>query len=966
MAAKLKKRALAEYQSQVEQPEQDKPKPNKKLKLLIPPQRTDSTSSSTTSRRLSTATSSCFGDISPALESLIQQLVILTPSILQVSLSTNEVNELIKKVTNFLRKSDVEEGQIRSQLFLSLANIVLSYPDAKIDLNDEWLEVGQEVDDKSKASMLCLLEEWMKSGRYLQESLYPSILKMLKAQLCNGNHQVKIGALKVLGAGTHILSSKDRSLATTIMIIINRHTTNHDPRVRKAAFGALLSVHNHGLKLDSGTYQDLCKALNDDYEGVRMIGLKLVQVMALSYPEEQVPDESGAVQRLIDDAFGKICYAVQDLSVQVRELSVKLIGTLDKVSPSFIEQTLDKKLMSNMRVKKSAHERQAQIVASGQWSSGKNWADDAPREELDADSVNLMAMGACGAFIHGLEDEFLAVRSASIDSLTALSIKHPKMAASALDFLVDMFNDEIEGVRLKAIEALTAIADHISLQAHQLETILWALDDFSIIVREKLHEMLQASSISTKDGLQNVVNKLLENLKRYPQDRRSILLTCKKLGSTHAELVLPLVTQLLEIHPFFDTAEPDIEDPAYLCILVLVFNAANHCPTLGPLLDEHTKRHYHFLEDTYPHLLPSKKSKKTDNNNDDINDANTTKFAKQIMHNVETSTKMKNEARIKVLTRSCLDLDRLSSIEPTLKDAAIFASLFLKSQILMLKCLSGRFWNNGAHILMQCQQSSILSGHINELFKLCLQLEFKFTHLKPNYVRRLKLMKLKIRALHLVFLMKATNKSALNSTEIFLKELEILQQNENQDQVLQDSPFLKDLIQSLAEDQSQRKAGNLVKILQPLLSKHPIKSLPFDESIRMSHATIYEPSGNNETPLKYTAGMILAVPVDCELFNVKNHHQVRIAILTPDQKIMLVSPKSTDFIIKSDGTKRLLTNALVSHQVWSEALHVEMQIVLDVKASTSSSSQRNNFDNLITLSDPIKVYVLPKAAKRGI
>ena len=125
-----------------------------------------------------------------------------------------------------------------------------------------------------------------------------------------------------------------------------------------------------------------------------------------------------------------------------------------------------------------------------------------------------MAMGACGAFIHGLEDEFLAVRSASIDSLTALSIKHPKLASQALDFLVDMFNDEIEAVRLKAIEALTLIADHISLQAHQLETILWALDDFSIIVREKLHEMLQASSISTKDGLQNVVNKLLENLKR--------------------------------------------------------------------------------------------------------------------------------------------------------------------------------------------------------------------------------------------------------------------------------------------------------------------------------------------------------------------------------------------------------------------------------------------------------------------
>jgi hypothetical protein len=147
--------------------------------------------------------------------------------------------------------------------------------------------------------------------------------------------------------------------------------------------------------------------------------------------------------------------------------------------------------MSNMRSKKSAHERQAQMVASGEWSSGVKWADDAPREEVDANEVNLMAFGACGAFIHGLEDEFLAVRSAAIDSLTALSIQNPKLANLALDFLVDMFNDEIEAVRLKAIESLTKIADHITLQAHQLETILWALDDFSIIVREKLHEMLQ-------------------------------------------------------------------------------------------------------------------------------------------------------------------------------------------------------------------------------------------------------------------------------------------------------------------------------------------------------------------------------------------------------------------------------------------------------------------------------------------
>ena len=122
-----------------------------------------------------------------------------------------------------------------------------------------------------------------------------------------------------------------------------------------------------------------------------------------------------------------------------------------------------------------------------------------------------------------------------------------------------------------------------------------ALDDFSMVVREKLHNMLQASTIATKDGLQNVIAKLLENIKRYPQDKRSILMTFKSLGVKHSDLTLPLVTQLLEIHPFFDTAEPDVEDPCYLCILVLVFNAAQQSPTIKPLLDHHTKRHFNYL-----------------------------------------------------------------------------------------------------------------------------------------------------------------------------------------------------------------------------------------------------------------------------------------------------------------------------------------------------------------------------------
>ena len=53
------------------------------------------------------------------------------------------------------------------------------------------------------------------------------------------------------------------------------------------------------------------------------------------------------------------------------------------------------------------HERSKAMVESGEWSSGKRWADDAPKEQVSANAVNIISNGACGAFVHGLEDEFL-------------------------------------------------------------------------------------------------------------------------------------------------------------------------------------------------------------------------------------------------------------------------------------------------------------------------------------------------------------------------------------------------------------------------------------------------------------------------------------------------------------------------------------------------------------------------------
>lgn len=62
-----------------------------------------------------------------------------------------------------------------------------------------------------------------------------------------------------------------------------------------------------------------------------------------------IPDSDTEIN-LIDAAFGRICSALCDLSMQVRTQAAELLGGMTKVSSEFLHQTLDKKLMSNMRV----------------------------------------------------------------------------------------------------------------------------------------------------------------------------------------------------------------------------------------------------------------------------------------------------------------------------------------------------------------------------------------------------------------------------------------------------------------------------------------------------------------------------------------------------------------------------------------------------------------------------------------
>ncbi|XP_070986588.1 integrator complex subunit 4-like [Oncorhynchus clarkii lewisi] len=295
---------------------------------------------------------------------------------------------------------------------------------------------------------------------------------------------------------------------------------------------------------------------SDQDPRVRTAAIKAMCHLPIPSSNEQV--------RLVDDSFGKISHVVSDGSWVVRVQAAKTLGNMLQVSPHFLEQTLDKKLMSDLRRKRIAHERAKELYASGEFSSGRKWADDAPKEKVDTSAVNLIASGACGAFVHGLEDEMYEVRIAAVDAFSALAQSSASFAEMCLDSLVDMFNDEIEAVRLQSIHVLRQISTN-TLREDQLDTALAVLEDSSRDIREALHELLCFTNVSTKECIQLALLELLKNLTKYPTDRNSAWKCLKFLVCRHPTLVLPLVPELLSTHPYFHTPEPDMDDPA--CIL---------------------------------------------------------------------------------------------------------------------------------------------------------------------------------------------------------------------------------------------------------------------------------------------------------------------------------------------------------------------------------------------------------------
>ena len=113
---------------------------------------------------------------------------------------------------------------------------------------------------------------------------------------------------------------------------------------------------------------------------------------------------------------------------------------------------------------------------------------------VDVQSASITAIGPYGALISGLEDEYSGndmriflffflfdfnlfedVRAAAIDSCYDISCCYDVFQSKLVEYIVSMFDDDIEHVRLQAMRTLGKIAQERVLRGEQVLSILTEL-----------------------------------------------------------------------------------------------------------------------------------------------------------------------------------------------------------------------------------------------------------------------------------------------------------------------------------------------------------------------------------------------------------------------------------------------------------------------------------------------------------
>ncbi|CAI5438422.1 unnamed protein product [Caenorhabditis angaria] len=732
---------------------------------------------------------------------------------------------------------------------------------------------------------------------------------------------------------------------------------DRDFRTRNVACEGFLKLTEHGYKLNKSTYQIIKGLMTDTDSNIRIMALSLSLYFANRKPSETTSGKGTIL--ITDDAFSAVCDAMNDIELNVRVKAAKILGGFENVSEELIHQTLDKKMMRTNKasevvkiqkidvcdewkfLKKNKNTEQ-QDNSRGGWSRGKELNASCPEassssKNQDEDDDSIIPHGACGAFVSALEDEFMDVRRAAVWSLGKLASNRPSFAISALEYLADMFNDEISDVRLDAINALTPLISHGQLNSEQLNVILKCLDDGMADSRQAMRELLKRAQFVDVQCIELCVKALLACLKRFPKDKDQIFSCMGFIGKNHSIQVQSMMRDLLGINLLFHTREHSIEDVVYLAKLVMVLNAASQQNPMVHLMPEFVQRHYRFLRSSSPHLVSA------------ITILDEQSNGKLRLAEKSENTAKAEEIVLKTYSRLCESENCQNIMDRNIKRDGIFrdasaVSIYNEnvSGAARLICCLGEIATN----LDNVANTVIYGGEIGDVRSLIAQhlenmqsIEYQFSGITPQIQSYLTHCRFYLSFIDLLTWMFQT---IVQQNEIISIINGFCEDSKRRTKNIQISEEFQEIIEhaenifvkkSIGEESKKIiTSATICAFLDKAMPKLPNK-FPKCRNLHLKYAQITTPNKDTaiESAVRFFSNMPHGIAFEANLLNLceGDSENIRIRTVFPDGKADMMKPREKDIKLQEDGSHVVSTHVKVtSSNSWADSAEIDIIIGL--------------------------------------
>lgn len=257
----------------------------------------------------------------------------------------------------------------------------------------------------------------------------------------------------------------------------------------------------------------------------------------------------------------------------------------------------------------------------------------------------------------------------------------------------------------------------------------------------------------------------------------------------------------------------------------MMFNAAKLMPAMISLLPDITVKHYAYLRDTMPHLVPVLPVGGTDSQLS-LTEARTgsRQFLETLLNNIRASYTAPR-ARQALLVAAQDDLDRLAAIDPELSGAAIYTATFLGAQLMVEQLQVGLNKPNSRTPSKEC---------LNQLLKKCLKLQNLFSSLTNDDLLMVKQISLRASALHLVLVVKDRSQSALAPCQLLLHIATDLSAFLQDNPQMQADTFTLAIINQLS-NLSDPKPGRVFREILPIVqTATPLLTPDINANVRIS------------------------------------------------------------------------------------------------------------------------------------